>query len=169
MFLKYFLLCVNPPVPSKTRAPQDHTPPDSQQPRRDPPNRVAVRLWEELWQGGGCLWSWVLCDRHSTTDAAQHVDGFADVSSVRLRMPELASGSFETTRTHEFSMTSSRSDMAESGRGIQGAEGRREREGALHQKRRCISVHGGSSNRSGNPARSLFRSTSSFRSSHRSL
>lgn len=91
------------------------------------------------------------------------------LSSVRLRMPELASGSFETTRTHEFSMTSSRSDMAESGRGIQGAEGRREREGALHQKRRCISVHGGSSNRSGNPARSLFRSTSSFRSSHRSL
>ena len=24
-----------------------------------------------LWPGGECLWSWVLCDRHSTTDAAQ--------------------------------------------------------------------------------------------------
>ena len=32
-----------------------------------------------LWPGGECLWSWVLCDRHSTTDAAQHGDGFADV------------------------------------------------------------------------------------------
>ena len=34
-----------------------------------------------LWPGGECLWSWVLCDRHSTTDAAQHGDGFADGGS----------------------------------------------------------------------------------------
>ena len=31
-----------------------------------------------LWPGGECLCSWVLGDRHSTTDVPQHVDGFAD-------------------------------------------------------------------------------------------